>query len=80
MYLIHTMPSENGDYLSRFERVERNLEVLTEVLTNDVVTLASVVNKQNESILAIRDSVLGLHQTIDALHVLIDRIPPQSFR
>jgi hypothetical protein len=74
------MPSENGDYLSRFERVERNLEVLT----NDVVALAGVVNKQNESILAIRDSVFGLHQTtsqlIDAWHVLIDRIPPDSLR
>jgi len=72
------MANENGDYLSRFERLERNLDVLT----TDVVALAGVVNKQNESILAIRDSVLGLHQTttqlLDSMRVLIDRLPPQT--
>jgi hypothetical protein len=74
------MANENGDYLSRFDRVERNLEVLT----NDLVALAAVVNKQNESILAIRDTVLGLHETtnqlLGALHQLIDRIPPENLR
>lgn len=71
------MADPNGDYLSRFERVEKTLErivliqenqqVQLDALTRDVITLHSTMRslKENTDLLLV------------GLRSLIDRIPPE---
>ncbi len=74
------MADENGDYLSRFERVEKTLEqaaLLTVALAERMNQAEKRMDQQDARI----DKLAGkVDDLVGAIRSLIDRIPPQSLR
>jgi hypothetical protein len=74
------MADENGDYLSRFERVEKTLEqvaILQLALAERMNQAEKRMDKQDARIDSLATKVDDL---VGAIRSLIDRIPPQSLR
>ncbi len=79
-YFESGMPEDNGDYLSRFERVEKTIERIVFVqerqqeplnaLTRDVTTLHGTMRSLKEN----------TDRLLVGLRELIDRIPPENLR
>lgn len=74
------MPEENGDYLSRFERLER----LSEQHTKQIGELVSHAAGSDRRIEILRESQLETNTQIKSLlgawRDLIERIPPENLR
>jgi hypothetical protein len=81
------MADENGDYLSRFERVEKTLESLAsklDTLTNDLIILQEVTDTLTRDVTTMHGGMKTQKENTDklliALRELIDRIPPENLR
>jgi len=74
------MPEPNGDYLSRFERVEKTLERLVEAQSKQQEQL----NTLTYDVQTMHSTMKGLKENTDrllsGLRDLIDRIPPENLR
>lgn len=73
------MADENGDYLSRFERIEKMLEQTVLLLgPGDRMNRAEKRMEQQDARI---DKLAGkVDDLVGAIRSLIDRIPPQSLR
>jgi NAD-dependent SIR2 family protein deacetylase len=74
------MANGNGDYLSRFERVEKTLEAITgrlDALTGRLDTLTDDVIKMHGTMKGLKENT---DQLVGAIRGLIDRIPPENLR
>ena len=77
----------NGDNLSRIDRVEKQLEKLGDLMA-DLIGHAESVDKQIERLgegleklrVAQLSSDQGVNKLVDAIRDLIDRIPPENLR
>ena len=81
------MPSENGDYLARFERMEKVLETLIQVQHLQADNLAEIVSFQraqadrmDRSDARVNNLATKIDDLVGAIRSLIDRIPPQTLR
>jgi ABC-type transporter Mla subunit MlaD len=74
------MANENGDYLSRFERIEKTLEQ-TALLTLALADRMDRAEKRMDQYDARIDKLAAkVDDLVGAIRSLIDRIPPQSLR
>lgn len=74
------MPEGNGDYLSRFERLEKLAEQHSEQI-GDIIAHARIVDRQIEELRgAILETNQGTRNLLSSLRELIDRIPPENLR
>jgi phage-related minor tail protein len=85
------MPNENGDYLSRFERVEKTLEQIA-LLQLAQAERMDQADKQNAALRGelmermdrydarVNQLAAKVDDLVGAIRNLIDRIPPQSLR
>ena len=81
------MADQNGDYLSRFERVEKTLEqtaLLTLALAERMKEAEKRMDETEKRMVqqdARIDKLAGkVDDLVGAIRSLIDRIPPQSLR
>lgn len=81
------MPEPNGHYLSRFDRVDKNPEILSKQMNE----LGRAQNKHQEQLNTLTAEVQTMHETLKGLNEntdrllsglreLIDRIPPENLR
>ncbi len=74
------MPEGNGDYLSRFERLERLAERQSEQI-GELIEHARIVDRHIEELRgAISETNQGTRNLLSSVRDLIDRIPPENLR
>jgi hypothetical protein len=81
------MANENGDYLSRFERVEKTLEQVALLQLAQAQRMEKLEKQHNEVVermdrsdARVNKLATKVDDLVGAIRSLIDRIPPQSLR
>ncbi len=74
------MANENGEYISRFERMEKTIEAIVEVQTMQGRNLEKIVSAQQQQADNFSNLSAKVGELVGAIRSLIDHIPPQNLR
>jgi hypothetical protein len=74
------MANENGDYTSRFERVEKTLEQVALLQLAQAKRTDELTERMDRSDARVNQLATKVDDLVGAIRSLIDRIPPQSLR
>jgi hypothetical protein len=74
------MANENGDYQSRFERMEKTLEQVALLQLAHAERMDAIHERMDRSDARVNQLATKVDDLVGAIRSLIDRIPPQSLR